>query len=201
LVDDNIGKSLVRNYSRPVRLFIAISPGEGVLLDLARSVGPMKVEPWAKQVRWIKPESIHLTLRFLGNSDVHIVSDLNAALKSSLLCKAFNYTINEIAVFPSARKPSVIAALVSESPELTRLAESVEEIVREFGYQSVGKRFRGHITLGRCRRGFPRGTVIQCPIKPITATAEELILYESDTKPAGAVYVALARIALVDFIN
>jgi 2'-5' RNA ligase len=192
---------MVADYQKPVRLFIAIKPDQDVLQQLAQSVSPMKTAPWAKQVRWLDSDNVHLTLRFLGNSDVNIVSDLSTALESRLRITAFDYAINEIAVFPSASKPAVIAALVPESTELTRLAENLEQIVREFGYRPERKRFRGHLTLGRCRRGFPRGTMIQYPIGPITATAGEIILYESDTRPSGAVYVSLARIALVDFID
>lgn len=185
------------DYSRPVRLFIAIKPTGNVLQKLVLSVAPMKAEPWAKQVRWIDPDNIHLTLRFLGNSDADVISDLCVALESRLLFNAIDYEITEITVFPSARKPSVIAALVSASRELTRLAGEVEEIVREFGYRPETKRFRGHFTVGRCRRGFPGETAIPHPIKPITGTATEIILYASATRRSGAVYAILARIGFV----
>jgi 2'-5' RNA ligase len=189
------------DYKRPVRLFVAIKPDQIVLKRLLRSLAPMKSESWARQIRWLEPDSIHLTLRFLGNSDVSIVSDLSAAMASRLSVNAFDYTVNEIVAFPSASKPSVIAALVPDCSDLTRLAEKVEEVVRDFGYKPERKRFRGHLTLGRCRRGFPRGTVIRRQIKPITGSAEEIILYESDTRPTGAVYVALSRVPLNNFID
>lgn len=182
------------DYPGPVRLFIAIKPTGSVLPKLIRSVAAMKAEPWAKQVRWIDPDNIHLTLRFLGNSDPEIIDDLSAALESRLLFNSIDYEIAEISVFPSARKPSVIAALVPASRELTRLAEEVEEIVREFGYRPESKRFRGHFTLGRCRGALPGKTVMQYLADPIIGTADEIILYASDTRSSGAVYTALARI-------
>lgn len=189
------------DYPGPVRLFIAIKPAGSVLPKLIRSVAAMKAEPWAKQVRWIDPDNIHLTIRFLGNSDPEIIDNLSAALESRLLFNTIDYEITEIAVFPSARKPSVIAALVSVNRELTRLAEEVEDIVREFGYRPESKRFRGHFTVGRCRRGFPGKTALQDPLEPITGTAAEIILYASDTRASGAVYTALARIGFIDPIG
>jgi len=181
---------------KSVRLFIAIKPEEKLLGNLVLAAAPLKTEPWASKVRWIDADNIHLTLRFLGNSSVNVIADLCAVLRSRLVFDVITYEINEIAVFPSPSRPAVIAALVPATDELTRLATELEEIVSGFGYRPQRKGFRGHLTLARCRRGFPRDSSIHYLIEPISGSAAEIVLYHSDTRPAGAVYQELARIGI-----
>ncbi|MCP4026380.1 MAG: RNA 2',3'-cyclic phosphodiesterase, partial [Sphingomonas sp.] len=94
-----------------IRAFVALSLGSEARDSLARAALSLASQPWAREVRWVEAQNLHLTLRFLGNiasaGVPGIVQTLEAALREF---DAFEFVLRDLVCFPSANRPRVIAA-------------------------------------------------------------------------------------------
>jgi 2'-5' RNA ligase len=177
------------------RLFVGVPPGEPVLTVLLQHIERMKQYSWSHSVRWIERNNIHMTLKFLGNCDPDKAKDLVRGFQSRLNFPVINYQIKSISIFPFKSRPVVIAALVQENESLIKLARQLEHIAQNYGFARETKEFRGHFTLGRCHKNFPRGIAIETENIDLGEELGDLQLYRSETRSSGAVYTAIARIS------
>ncbi|MCP4038868.1 MAG: RNA 2',3'-cyclic phosphodiesterase [bacterium] len=182
-----------------IRAFVALSLGSEARDSLARAALSLVSQPWAREVRWVEAQNLHLTLRFLGNiasaGVPGIVQTLEAALREF---DAFEFVLRDLVCFPSANRPRVIAARVSSEESVAALAFAVERALAGSGRESEGRGFRPHITLGRFRRS-PRGKKLDlaaCEVEPVAVAVSDVVLYRSTLDPAGVCYSELGRIEL-----
>lgn len=180
-----------------VRSFIAVALSEGAREAAAQLAGRLRQKERGEGVRWVRPESYHLTLRFLGNVAREAIPELAESVAGQVAASApFAICLGAPLVFPSPRQPRVIALAVEPESTLTSLAEGVERGVQAAGLPAERRRFRAHLTLGRVRnRRFPSlegEGAVDCPAFPV----DEIVLYKSDLHRTGAVYTALERIEL-----
>lgn len=140
--------------------------------------------------------NLHITLRFLGKTDAAIIADLLQGINSNVNLKPISYEIDNIVIFPSAGRPRVIAAMVAQNEQLCELVEILQKSLQCFGFAPERKLFRGHVTLGRCKRDFPKKTTIDYPFDPIRSLSTEVVLKQSDTRATGAIYTSLGTIKL-----
>lgn len=178
--------------SKSIRLFIGTSPGQRLLDEFSRTIATLKSYPWTHHVRWVDPGNMHMTLKFLGNTDAQIVEELIADLHNQLKFEPVVYGLGRIELFPSARQPSVIAAMVTENNGLNDLVVKLEEITRHHGFPVEGRRFRGHFTLARCGKDFPGNAYFEVSMMDQSERLTSISLYRSDTLSSGAVYTPLA---------
>ena len=187
--------------SASLRAFIAAElPGE-----LRRTLGRLQTELSAAGVRarWARPESIHLTLRFLGQVPVEAVARLAAALAAAVDGQpALRLRAEGLGVFPGPRRPRVFwAGLTGEAEALCGLQRRLEQALAVRGFAPEDRPFRAHLTLGRFAETGPPGPVAEA--LAVHSGQElgrfelrELVLFESVLRPSGAVYTALARAGL-----
>jgi 2'-5' RNA ligase len=184
------------NHSNHLRTFFALKPEGKIISELTACIGDLQECFWSRQVRWITAGNMHMTLRFLGSTDPSIVADLLEEIRCHIKTEPIDYQIDEVLIFPSASRPRVIAATVAENDQLAELVGLIERSVQSYGFAAERKSFRGHFTLGRCRRDFPKRVTLDYPIEPARSQATEIVLYRSDTRPSGAVYSSLGTIRL-----
>ena len=96
--------------------------------------------------RWVDPGNYHLTLRFIGEVDEGLASDLDAAL-AGVRAKRFALTLAGVASF-NAR---ALFVGVERNPDLSQLQEKVERVVARSGIEPEGRRFAPHVTLARLK--------------------------------------------------
>ena len=108
-------------------------------------------------VRWSRPESLHLTLRFLGNIDVESVQAISEAVsRCAAKARPFEVALGRIGGFERLRAMRVIWMSVAGDLEpLTQLYRAVEDELDALGFRRERREFRPHITLGRVRDGAP----------------------------------------------
>jgi 2'-5' RNA ligase len=181
-----------------VRSFFAVALSEQAREAAAKLAGRLRQKERGEGVRWVRPESYHLTLRFLGNVDREAIPGLAECVTEQIAPAApFAMRLGAALVFPSPRQPRVVALAVEPESALASLAEGVERGVQAAGFKAERRRFRAHLTLGRVRnRRFPPlegEDAVDCPAFPV----DEVVLYQSDLQRTGAVYTALERIALL----
>ena len=186
---------------KSIRLFIGAVPSQHLLGEFSRHIALMKKSSWSRCVRWVEPDNIHMTLKFMGSINAHRLGDLVAALREQLQFDEIKYRIDRTLLFPSAARPKVIAAQVEHSDRLANLVMNIEQITSQFGVPSSETRFRGHFSLARCGPEFPRNLTFEPLLLQTSETLANITLYHSDTRPSGAVYTSLETISCRNLKN
>jgi len=192
-----------------LRLFVALDLPAGAKAALAATVGQLQsVIPAG--VRWVNPAGIHLTLKFLGDTDSGLVTPLRAALREMAAAgdsKPFPLHLDGLGVFPNRREPRVIYAGVGgDLDSLAQTQRQVEQAIVRLGFPQEKRPFRPHLTLGRVRDGAAPAARRQigdtiarqaAALSPEYAwMAGEIHLIRSHLTPSGAVYITLGQAPL-----
>ena len=183
-----------------MRLFLAIDLPEALRRDLAEI--RTELEPRCPGWRWVRPEGIHLTLRFLG--EVERERDAHSRESWSRVCAASGkarFRLGGLGVFPGPSRPRVLWVAVNEEPgsasRLESLAHGLEEAARELGFAREARPFRPHLTLARAARvGRPTLPPPASRGEGALVEAGEIVLFRSELAPAGARYTRLAAFPL-----
>lgn len=136
----------------PIRAFIAIELPSQIKAALYQLQDNLKTSKSAS-VKWVNPESIHLTLKFLGNVDEAEIPALNKALSEAVVGIApFYLELGEPGAFPSCQAPSVVWVGVSgEIEPLRTLHNNIDRALDPLGFPPEKRAFSPHLTLGRVR--------------------------------------------------
>jgi len=190
------------------RLFIAIELPENLIQRIARVQQQLEKQIPARAVRWVKPESIHLTLKFLGDVETTRIDSLNQALvQATANHSSFSLDVAEPGCFPNTHRPRVLwLGLDGEVEPLGRLQQSVESRIVELGFDPEDRPFSPHLTLARVQRNASRDDASQVGLAAERGLAEPvggwhvtgLSLMRSQLKPSGAVYTEVHRATLSD---
>ncbi len=177
------------------RLFIAIDVPDYVKIRMETLFED------EKGVRWVRPEQIHLTLRFVGEADEDTTALLIERLRS-VAAAPFPLHVGGVGVFPGRRRPRVLWVGADGGDALAALHDRIEHGVREAGGTPDEKPFRPHLTLARLRHPDP-AWVRTFLSKHRTFDAEPFTvdrfhLYESRLLPDGAQHLRLAEYPLSD---
>ena len=188
-----------------VRTFIAI-----LIPDAARQVLSESIQQLSglatRGVRWVDPEGIHLTLRFLGDIPVERVEDVLAAQGVAASShEPFSLQLSGLGMFPNSDRPRVLWAGVSGDMDALRLLQGeVEAQLEGVGFPRDRRPFAPHLTLGRIRDG--ASSAERKRIAAVTESAalghadpwvvEESHLIRSTLTPQGAIYTSLGAARL-----
>ncbi|MDI7277312.1 MAG: RNA 2',3'-cyclic phosphodiesterase, partial [Anaerolineae bacterium] len=137
--------------SEGVRTFVAIELDVDLRTTLGELQGRLRRAPLARLGRWVAPEGIHLTLKFLGNVPAGRVPELGEALRRACARIApFEIAIAGLGCFPSYQRPRVLWVGVEEpTGSLERLYSAVERELERVGFRPEGRPFTPHLTLAR----------------------------------------------------
>lgn len=177
----------------PVRAFVAVELGGGLLQAIGDLQARLRLRLGG--IRLVRPEGIHLTLRFLGDafpSQVDALRPLLAAAAAS--CPATQARAAGLGTFPERGSPRVLWLGLEVEPAILDLQRACERAARAAGFGREERPFRAHVTLGRWRERAPRPDL---PPADLGETPlDTLVLFWSDLRPEGAAYTAIARMAL-----
>lgn len=183
---------------KPIRSFLAIDLPEGVIREIARVEEKLR-RLIRGDIRWVRPEAIHLTLKFFGDIGQNDVARISAAAgKAAVLFGPFDLTVGGAGVFPDPKRPRVLwLGLGGETGRLAAFHKELERSLDEIGFAREEKPFRAHLTLARVRgQGLTGlGEVLEKreTYGAGTFRATGLSLYQSDLTPRGAIYTRLAE--------
>jgi 2'-5' RNA ligase len=189
-----------------LRIFIAIPLPERLLTRLSDVQYRLQGKVSHRSVRWVKPEGVHLTLKFLGDTPRDEIPTIEEALTVvARNAPSFTLTAEGLGCFPSPSRPRVLWVGVTEpTGRLKVLYQAVEESMTALGYKPERHGFTPHLTLGRVRRGASRddrelisAAVTGTQVGELTTfEADRLELIQSELKPSGAEYTTLKAFAL-----
>ncbi len=189
-----------------LRTFIAIELDEELRENLGRLQKQLREQLPPRSVRWVRPEGIHLTLKFLGDTPEEQVEDVKEAVaRAAAEVGPFTFTVAGLGCFPNTRRPRVIwVGLQEVTGALRRLRDAVEAQMAPLGFPTERRRFHPHLTLGRVHRRASKSEVRE--IGELVATSAlgaidemdvtGLAYIKSDLRPSGAVYTTLAEARL-----
>jgi 2'-5' RNA ligase len=183
-----------------MRTFIAIEvPAEvrAIVAAIQKDLSQVNAD-----VAWTDSENIHLTLKFLGEIDKKLFTEVEHACQE--LASGFNvFTLNlkGIGAFPSARHPRVLwVGLAGATKLLEEMQERLEERLSAIGFEDEEKDFSPHLTIGRVKSNKNTHELIAradlYPIPALSFEVREIVLMKSDLYPEGARYCDLARVKL-----
>jgi len=154
-------------------------------------------------VRWVAPERIHLTVKFLGDMDDGNVPAIHALLTETAAATGpFRLAVGGLGVFPSVKNPRVLwMGITGDTPALVDFARQLDTALTTLGFAAESRPFRAHLTLGRFKaKTDPQQLVdIMASGGEMTAAsflADRVVLYQSELKPSGAVYTPLTEVPL-----
>ena len=180
-----------------MRLFIAIDLPDELRKELTRL--RTALAPSTETARWVASESIHITLRFIGEVPEKRVEEIDAAL-TGLTWKPFTITVRGVGFFPGTRSPRVFWAGM-EAPTMQNLAEQLDSRMERLGFEKEKRAFRPHITLARARDSRIDSSLVTAASQYAehqfgAFTVDRVFLFRSILKPSGAVYEKLKEYLL-----
>ncbi len=187
------------NERGSVRAFLALELPEEIRESLVQRRNRIRTE--MPKARWTRPEAWHLTLKFLGDVDRGLLDGLTEELGPSLCGHGPVFVrIGGAGFFPTKSRPRV-AWLGGTADGVDGVVAAVENAAAAIGIRRERRPWSLHLTLARLRQSWPRSSVEEFiewgeAIDPPPFTCTEVVLFESDLQPGGAVYTALERYPL-----
>jgi 2'-5' RNA ligase len=189
-----------------VRLFIAISIPQDVRAPIASLL--QKFRAITPQVKWIRGENLHITLKFLGETDSSNLSFIEQSLAEIKSPQHVSLNFLAPAFMIRAKAPSIIWIGISHSENLQSLVNDIESKMHNFGFPKEDRPFVPHLTLARVPRSGPPWRVAPFPETLIETiressteisgfSASEFHLIESKLKSSGAEYTTLHSFSFV----
>ena len=171
-----------------IRTFIALPLPETIKNALSEASGILRK---TINARWVKPDAMHLTMKFLGDIDEKNLITIGEGLDSiSSLHSAFEMKLFSLGAFPFVKKARVIwAAIDTNIIALRKLAASIDDLAVNYGIAKESRPFTAHITLARLRE--PSMIDLDVRMQEITFIIDKMHLYKSDLTPQGAKYTLL----------
>lgn len=184
-----------------IRIFIAIKLTPEILSNISKLQEELKKT--SAQVKWVKPENIHLTLKFLGHITLEKLEKVKTFTREALRPFApFEISVSGLGAFPRIKYPRVIWVGIDEGKEeLKRIAFSIEENLAKISFTKEKRPFSPHLTLGRMKSLKGRERLIEALAKLMTSNlgnmkVTKLSIMKSELRPPGPVYTTLEEIVL-----
>lgn len=181
------------------RLFVALPLSRPVIAELNALVHVGRQN--APFVRWVRPEHLHITLKFLGDVEAGEQTQAVAALEGLEATAPFQFNLASVGAFPNPGRPRVIWTGIAEGQrQVTDLAGQVDLLLARCGFAREERPFSPHVTIGRVKEegDFERlwNAMKGESFVGTRCTAQEVRLVHSTLTPKGPIYAPLASFAL-----
>jgi len=186
-----------------IRVFIAVELSSEIRENLA--VLQQQLKKTLPAINWVRPESIHLTLKFLGYVEPSRISELLSALEPiGTRHQIFSLDIQGMGVFPHVKHPRILWVGVNgQTPVLQELVLEIEAELEPLGFPVEEKSYHPHLTVARIKREnalvgsalIERGALDSAQPLGIL-TIDRFILFQSDLDSSGATYTRLGTVQL-----
>ncbi len=179
-----------------IRSFIAIEFSDEARNEISRIEELLKKAD--ADVKWVAPGSVHMTLKFLGSVPEEKIPCISGRLKDMASeIPAFDISLEDVGVFPKWEHIKVLWIGIGQSSERVRdLAERVEQVMAQEGFDRESRAFRSHLTIGRVRSAKNRDKIREIAgsikVRPVSCRISRVALFKSDLLKSGAVHSRLS---------
>lgn len=183
-----------------MRLFVAIDTTASVRAELASLIEQLKqVE---RRARWVRPEGMHITLKFLGETPADRVAGLREVFAKINVPRPVEIRFRGLGFFPNDHRPRVLWVGVDASPNLAELAGKVDQEVARIGFPREERPYAPHLTLARLSAASRWEALVRAAGELSSrefgsSRDSEFHLIESFLKPSGAEYKKVASFSFV----
>ncbi len=185
-----------------IRAFLAIEPPENILQEIFRLQEKLKREI-SGRLSWTRPQGQHLTLKFFGDISREDINNINAAVQKRVAAEQkLNLKIEELGVFPDAKRPRVLwCGITGDLERLINLQKKLDGDFAALGFPAEDRSFKAHLTLARIKdprdiTGMSEALKKYDSFKAGDFSGDKLFLFQSNLSPQGAVYTKLMEFAL-----
>lgn len=135
-----------------IRLFIAVNLSKE-LVDKIKEIQKALIHS-GEGIKWVPPENVHITLKFLGAIPIDkVLSIANAVKTISAKQKVFSINIKELGCFPGRKNPKIIwIGIREEKKNMVNLARQIDNEMGKLGFPKEERDFKAHLTIGRVKR-------------------------------------------------
>ncbi|MHC4478817.1 MAG: RNA 2',3'-cyclic phosphodiesterase [Planctomycetota bacterium] len=187
-----------------MRVFVAIDIDE----QIRKALGDLQLELQDKvdirrsDVKWVNPNNIHLTLKFLGEiKDQQVVEVCNAVKDAAGRHESFELAVRSVGCFGGRSARVLWVGTGAEKNELLILQEDIEQELAAAGWPKEARRFTGHLTLCRIRNSKAGVKLAQLSeaykdIELGAISADSVTVYQSQLRPTGPIYTVLGNYEL-----
>jgi RNA 2',3'-cyclic 3'-phosphodiesterase len=177
-----------------VRLFVALDIPSEVLRAIGETIA--RLHDLATGARWVRPEGVHVTLKFIGETPEERIARIEAALREVRAHAPVEAKFRCAGFFPNERHPRVFWAGVDASPNLAELAGDIDKRLSQLGIEPETRAFKPHLTLARFKSedGLPRLRQEIKKLEPFDfgrMRTSEFHLFQSQLGRGGAKYTKL----------
>jgi 2'-5' RNA ligase len=183
-----------------MRLFVALELGDAVRAAVRELAD--RLQRTRADARWVRPEGMHLTLKFIGEVPEEKLAPIRQALSTVRSAKPVVMEFRRLGYFPNERRPRVLWVGIEASENLPELAAQMEAALEPLGVARENRPFAPHLTLGRFKSS-QRLEQLQKEIAALPSTefgrveSSEFFLFQSKLSPKGAEYTKLERFDFV----
>ena len=191
---------------RTMRTFIAVNIPVDIKQNLQEEIDRLRALIRGENVRWVRPEGIHLTLKFLGEISNSSLGEIHQTLEREIeKHPTCTLRVGGFGCFPNHRRPRVLwIGITEDKGTLAQVQSSIHEKLVPLGFEKEEKPFHPHLTLGRVRRNVSMSdlTQLQEAVNEFVVgqigkfEVREIHLIESILKPSGAEYFPLGEYTL-----
>jgi len=183
------------------RTFIAIKiEAEELMLDVLNAC---REELINERIRWVQPDKIHITLKFLGDTSTEQLSEISNVISDIAgNHPAFSLTFKGMGIFGKIKQPRVLWMGIERNPVISEIKQDLDISLQVHGFEADSREFRPHLTLGRIKNLDDNSRMeyllslykdMEFQVSEIT----DMIFYESILKPTGPEYIVLSRMQLL----
>ncbi|MFH1381124.1 MAG: RNA 2',3'-cyclic phosphodiesterase [Candidatus Omnitrophota bacterium] len=178
-----------------MRTFIAIDISDEVKKELSRLLGELKTV--GADIKWVQPENIHLTLKFLGDTEDNRIEQIKKVLNEiSKGLDSFKLSLFKLGCFPSIDYPRVIWVGIDKGcSQAEQISADIEEKLEVLGFLKETRPFTSHLTLGRVKSGKNKKELKEkiLSLEPLSKScaAKGITLFQSELTTRGPIYTPI----------
>jgi RNA 2',3'-cyclic 3'-phosphodiesterase len=188
-----------------LRSFIAVEIPVEIQSAIAQSIAPLIKTLPKPLIRWVDPQNVHLTLKFLGDvSSANLVRLAEAIKVEAASHEIFSMSVGGIGAFPTHGRARVIWIGLDAPPALAALQRGVDAVAAQLGYPTEERPFSPHLTIGRVAQNAsaPDSQRIHAALDATkvgilgTVRVQAVHIFKSDLQPGGSVYTLLYSLSM-----
>ncbi len=182
-----------------IRTFIAIEIPSYIKQKIEKFTAKYREE--RLPIKWVNNDSLHLTVKFLGDVESERIGLINNALHEALSdVNSFSVIVGSCSVFPHRKSPRILwIGLTDRDETLQKVYEKTEEALNDLGFAPEKRAFSPHLTIGRIKGRIPAAFTerfLADNFPPMSFEVKSINVMKSTLKPSGAVYTVLQEIEL-----
>lgn len=191
------------HMDRTLRAFVAFKLPEHIIDHTAALQNQLKAR--GLKLRWVKPQNLHLTIKFLGDIPETDVHNIGVAIDQAFGNQPpLEMTLQGMGVFPGIRRPRVLwVGFGGQVQSLKQLHGKLEDELERIGFHRDKRGFKAHLTIARIKGAIVPELLLEAikevgNFPPLSFSTRKIVLYKSDLRPQGAIYTPLAEVDLAE---